>query len=191
MTAAIPPAPPDPADSYAFVTDRGPYRSDLLVMRGYRLTSGYVALYPATRHPLDGDLARELSGTRWSFTPDGVRLPVEGSAARVRLVDDQLREGGGSARLSVDRPGMLVAEVDAPERRILAFTERFHAGWSATIDGRRVQMVRVSDDFLGCIVDGGVHQVRLTFRPRSFVYGSIVSAFGAVLLAGIFIAQVR
>jgi hypothetical protein len=191
MTAAIPPAPPDPADSYASATDRGPYRSDLLVMRGYRLTSGYVALYPATRHPLDSDLARELSGTRWSFTPEGVRLPVEGSAARVRLVDDQLREVAGNVRLSVDRPGKLVAEVDAPGRRILAFTERFHAGWSATIDRRPAQMVRVSDDFLGCLVDGGVHQVTLTFMPRSFVYGSIASMVGAGLLAGMFIAQIR
>jgi hypothetical protein len=191
MTTAIPPAPPDRTEAYASATDRGPYRSDLLVMRGYRLTSGYVGLYPATRYPLDSDVARELSGTRWSFTPEGVRLPVEGSAARIRLVDDQLHEGGGSARLSVDRPGQLVAEVDAPGRRILAFTERFHAGWSATIDGRPVQMVRVSDDFLGCVVDAGVHQVSLTFQPRSFVYGSFVSALGAVLLAGMFIAQIR
>jgi uncharacterized membrane protein YozB (DUF420 family) len=191
MTTAIPPAPADPSDAYASATDRGPYRSDLLVMRGYRLTSGYVGLYPATRYPLDSDVARELSGTRWSFTPEGVRLPVEGSAARVRLVGDQLREEGGSARLSVDRPGKLVAEVDAPGRRILAFTERFHRGWSATIDGGPVQMVRVFGDFLGCVVDGGVHQVSLTFKPRSFVYGSLVSAFGAVLLAGMFIAQIK
>ncbi len=191
LTAAIPPAPADTTNSYASAPDRGPYRLDLLVMRGYRLTSGYVALYPATRHPLDSDLARELSGTRWSFTREGVRLPVEGSAARVRLVDNQLREDGGHARLSVDRPGKLVAEVDAPGQRILAFTERFHAGWSATIDGRPVQMVRVADDFLGCMVDGGVHQVRLMFTPRSFVYGSIVSMFGAVLLAGLVIAQIR
>ena len=191
MTAAIPPAPADTTDSYASATDRGPYRSDLLVMRGYRLTSGYVALYPATRHPLDGDAARALSGTRWSFTPDGVRIPVEGSAARVRLLDEQQREAGGSARLSVDRPGELVAEVDAPGRRTLAFTERFHAGWSATIDGVPLEMVRVDGDFLGCMVDGGVHQIRLTFKPRSFVYGAIVSAIGAMLLAGLFIAQIR
>jgi hypothetical protein len=191
LTAAIPPAPDNPADSYASATDRGPYRSDLLVMRGYRLTSGYVGLYPATRHPLDGDLARELSGTRWSFTPEGVRQPVEGGVARVRLLDAQQKEAGGSARLAVDRPGQLVAVVDSPGRRILAFTERFHGGWSATIDGVPLQMAPVRGDFLGCVVDAGVHRVRLRFMPRSFVYGSIVSAIGAVLLAGVLIAQLR
>jgi uncharacterized membrane protein YfhO len=91
----------------------------------------------------------------------------------------------------VDRPGNLVAQVNAPARRIVAFTERFHAGWTATSDGGPVPVVRVSDDFLGCIVDGGVHQVKLTFRPRSFVYGSFVSAFGVLLLVGIFIAHIR
>jgi hypothetical protein len=191
LIAAIPAAPRNPADSYASATDRGPYRSDLLVMRGYRLTSGYVGLYPATLHPLDGDVARELSGTRWSFTPEGVRQPAEGGVARVRLLDEQRREAAGSARLAVDRPGELVAEVDAPGRRILAFTERFHAGWSATIDGVPLQMARVQGDFLGCVVDAGVHQVRLRFMPRSFVYGSIVSAMGAALLAGVLIAQLR
>jgi hypothetical protein len=191
LIAAIPAAPRNPADSYASVTDRGPYRSDLLVMRGYRLTSGYVALYPATRHPLDGDVAMELSGTRWSFTPDGIRQPVEGGAARIRLLDEQGRDATGSARLAVDRPGELVAEVDVPGRRVLAFTERFHDGWSATIDRVPLQMVRVEGDFLGCVLDGGTHQVRLRFMPRSFVYGSIVSAIGAVLLAGVLVARLR
>jgi hypothetical protein len=189
LTNAVPPAPDNPADSYASAPVRGPYRSNLLVMRGYRLTSGYVALFPATRHPLDSDIALRLSGTRWFFTPDGSRHPAVGGVERVRLLDEQGQSSTGSARLTVDRPGHLVAHVEAPGRRILAFTERFHDGWSATIDGAPLQMVRVEEDFLGCVVDGGVHRVRLRFRPRSFVYGSIVSAIGAVLLAGVLMAR--
>jgi uncharacterized membrane protein YfhO len=94
-------------------------------------------------------------------------------------------------RLGVDRPGRLVAHVDAPGRRIVAFTERFHAGWSATTDGTPLQIVRVEGDFLGCLVDAGVQRVDLRFMPRSFVYGSIVSALGAALLAGALIARLR
>jgi hypothetical protein len=191
LTADMPPAPDETADSYASATERGPARSNLPVLRGYRLTSGYVALYPATRHPLDSDIARRLSGTRWSFAADGIRHPVEGGVARMRLLDERGHGATGNARLVVDRPGDLVAQVDAPGRRILAFTERFHDGWSATIDGAALQMVRVEGDFLGCVLDDGVHHVTLRFMPRSFVHGSIVSAIGAVLLAGILIAQLR
>ena len=191
LTQAVPAAPADPAESYAFVASHSPYSSDVLVMRGYRLTSGYVGLFPTTRHPLGSDMAMRLSGTRWLFTRDGVRHPVAGAVERARLLDEQGRNSTGGARLAVDRPGHLVAQVDAPGRRILAFTERFHDGWSATIDGATLSTVRVEGDFLGCLVDGGIHRVDLRFMPRSFVYGSILSAIGAALLAGILIARLR
>ena len=191
LTAAVPPPPDDPAEMYASAPRDGPYGWNVLVLRGYRITSGYVALVPATRHPLDSDIARRLSGTRWIFTPDGVRRPAEGWMERARLLDEQGQVSTGSVRLAVDRPGRLVAYVDAPGRRVLAFTERFHDGWSATIDGAPLQMVRVEGDFLGCVVDAGVHRVDLRFMPRSFVYGSVVSAIGAALLAGVLIARLR
>ena len=189
LTGAVPPAPVDVADSYAVAPADGPYRSDLLVMRGYRLTSGYVALFPETQHPLDSAIALRLSGTRWFFRPGGVRHPVGGSAQRVRLLDEQGHPSSGTARLAVDRPGHLVAHVDAPGRRILAFTERFHDGWSATMDGVPLQMVRVEGDFLGCVVHGGRRRVDLRFMPQSFVYGSIVSVIGAALLVGLLIPR--
>jgi len=182
------PAPGEPADSYAAATADGPYRSDLLVMRGYRLTTGYVGLYPASRYPLEGDIAGRLSGTRWRFTLDGRRYPEKDSVARIRLLTEDGRDATGQANLAVDRPGHLVAHVEAPERRILALTERFHPGWSATSDGRPVPTVPVEGDFLGCIVDAGVHRVEFEFMPRSFVYGVLMSAAGAVALVAGFVA---
>jgi hypothetical protein len=179
-------APDEPAASYAAAPEDGPFRSDLLVMRGYRLTTGYVGLYPASRYPLEGEVARRLSGTRWRFTYDAHRYPQEGSVARVRLLTENGHDATGTALLPIDRPGHLVARVDVPDWRILALTERFHPGWSATIDGRPVPTVAVEGDFLGCLVDAGVHRVEFTFMPRSFVYGSLVSAVGAVgLLASV------
>jgi hypothetical protein len=191
LTQAVAFPPDSPADSYASAPGHGSYRLDVLILRGYRLTSGYVGLFPAARHPLDGEIARRLSGTRWIFTPDGSRLPFQGSVERVRLLDEEGHASTGTARMTVDRPGRLVVHVDAPGRRILAFTERFHDGWSATIDDTPLPMVRVEGDFLGCVLDGGVHRVRLRFMPRSFVYGSLMSAAGAVLLAGLLIARLK
>ena len=51
--------------------------------------------------------------------------------------------------------------------------------------------MKVEDDFLGCAVDAGVHRVTFRFMPRSFVYGSIVSAIGIALLAGFLIVRLR
>ena len=180
LTDTIPPAPGDPAESYAAL--EGKYRSDLLVMKGYRLTSGYLGLYPATFYRPEGFASRKFSGTRWIFTQDGFRSPAQGSVARARLVDESGRDAGGTARLAIDRPGHLVAELEAPGPRVLALTERFHEGWSATADGRLLPVVRVEQDFLGCRVDETVHRVELRFRPRSFARGMTLSAFGGVLL---------
>ncbi len=191
LTQGIPDAPATPADSYAWAPAVGPYSHDVLVLRGYRLTSGYVALYPVSTHPLESDAARRLSGTRWIFTRDGVRQPALDGVDRVRLLDGGGLDASGAARLAIDRPGYLVADVDVPGPRVLALTERFHDGWSATSGGVPLQIVRVEGDFLGCRVEAGVHRVTLRFMPRSFVYGSIASAVGAALLAAVLVARLR
>jgi hypothetical protein len=132
-----------------------------------------------------------LSGTRWLFTPDGFRYRAENPVERARLLDEERRPSTGDARLTVDRPGHLAAHVEAPGRRILALTERFHEGWSAISAGAPLQTVRVEEDFLGCVVDPGVHDIELRFSPPSFRYGSLMTALGALLLTGIVIARLR
>ena len=62
---------------------------------------------------------------------------------------------------------------------------------SATIDGAPRPIVRVEGDFLGCVLENGVQRVTLRFMPRSFVYGSIATALGFVLLAGVLIVKWR
>jgi hypothetical protein len=191
LTAAIPPAPESPAEAYAAGPLNGPYKANVLVLRGYRLTNGYVGLFPATQLPLDGERARRLSGTRWVFTDDGARHAVADGVARARLLDDGGQEAPGSARLTVDRPGHLVVDVDVPGRATLALTERFHHGWSLAIDGTAQATGRVNGDFLGCAVDAGTHRIELRFEPESFSRGSMVSAAGLVLLLGIVAVRLR
>jgi hypothetical protein len=187
LTVGIPEAPADPANSYAFAPLRGPYRTDILVLRGYRLTSGYVGLFPATFYPRDSDETARVSGTKWYFTPNGVRHAFQGAVERVRLVDEQGHPATGTASMIVDRPGHLVVDVVAPRRLTLALTERFHAGWSAASGGVSLETVTVDHDFLGCVVEAGAHRVSFRFMPRSFVYGCLVSAIGVALVAGVLI----
>jgi hypothetical protein len=191
LTRMVPPAPREVEASYAAATDDGPIRSNIVALKGYRLTTGYVGLYPASRHEYFSDEGLRLSGTRWRFDPEGTRSAVHGTVDRVRVIDRDERPAPGSARMAVDRPGRLVAHVDAPGPGILAFTERFHSGWSATADGRPLRTVRVAGDFLGCELQPGVHRVTLRFMPRSFVQGASVSAVGVILLVAVLVAGWR
>ena len=178
LTAAIPAPPATAAGTYAIGPKRGPYQPNVLVLRGYRLSAGYAGLFPASRHPLESEAALRLAGTRWNVAENGTRRPFAGAVDRVRLLD-----ATGTARLGVDRPGHLVAQVSAPQGGVLALTERFHDGWVATIGGTVLPTQRIEGDFLGCAIPAGDHAVEFRFRPRSFTYGACVTAAGAALLA--------
>jgi hypothetical protein len=183
LLAPIKPAPPRPADSYAAAPEEGDFAQNLLVMKGYRLTTGYVGFFPAAYHELNGPDAVRLGGTVWTFSPHGERHEEGGGAARVRLLDLGGREVRGLAEMTADRPGRLSIDVGVEAPRMLALTERYHHGWAATVDGQPAESVRIEGDFLGVRVEPGVRRVELRFAPRSFRNGVIVSIGGAVLLA--------
>jgi len=185
LTRGVPRAPAVPADAYAAAPVEGRLRSNVLVLAGYRLTTGYAGLFPASYHRLNGDIALWLSGTRWVFSPAGYRDRTDDGVPRIRLMDEQGADASGTIRLDVDRPGYLVATVNVPGRRVLAFTERFHEGWAAAIGSVPLKTVRVEHDFLGCVIEAGTYRVTLRFMSRSFVYGAIVSASGVVFLASL------
>ena len=75
------PASGRPDETYAAAPEGGQYAKNVLVLRGYRLTTGYVGFFPAVRHPIGGERSLQLSGTRWSFTPEGFRRPWPGGVA--------------------------------------------------------------------------------------------------------------
>jgi hypothetical protein len=88
----------------------------------------------------------------------------------------------GYATLVNDRPGRLEVHVDCPASRLLVISESYHPGWEAMIDGRPERLLRVNGDFLGCVVPGGKHEVRLAFRPASLRWGLFVSCAGLLLM---------
>jgi hypothetical protein len=190
-------AAPPPGDGPAYATApaearvEGPFCCDLLVMKGYRLTSGYLGLFPATHHPLRSDETLRLSGTQWRIDAKGVRVPWPGGLPRARLADESGAPSTGTARVVTDRPGRIAVDVDAAGSRILALTERFHDGWTAWADGRQLRTVPVEEDFLGAAIDAGVHHVEFRFLPRSFVVGAVGSLAGLVLLAGAVVFLLR
>ena len=56
-----------------------PYVKNLLVLRGYRLTTGYAGFFPAVRHPLGGARSLQLSGIAMVVHAGG--LPAGRAAA--------------------------------------------------------------------------------------------------------------
>lgn len=87
----------------------------------------------------------------------------------------------------VDRPSgaRLIATVDAPTAGWLVLAESWYPGWTASLDGRDVPLVRANINQKAVAIPAGTHRVAFVLRPRSLVRGAIVSALalGCLLAA--------
>lgn len=108
---------------------------------------------------------------------DPARLVSENLAVAESALDLPSGEPG-IAELIDDRPGHIVVRIQAPAPQLLVMTESFHPGWVAKSAGRKLPVVRVNGDFLGCVVDADVDRVVLEFRPASLRWGAALSACG-------------
>jgi hypothetical protein len=115
------------------------------------------------------------------------RLDMDTAALVTHPVDVESGEPG-AATLLHEQPGELWVHTTTPGRRLLVIADSYDPNWRLSIDGVPATVERVNGDFLGCVVEGGEHDVRFTFRPACIRYGRLLSLAGggiALLIAGI------
>jgi len=136
--------------------------------------------------------ARLLTAARVStnIPADVRRIDILNEALVAEPVED-LTGPPGSVRIIEDRPGRITVETTTSGRQLLALTERFDPGWQIAEDAIQgasaahssIRPLRVYGDFLGGVVDAGVHRVVFEFRPRSVEYGLILTGIGLLMVA--------
>ncbi|HET8681996.1 MAG TPA: alpha-(1-_3)-arabinofuranosyltransferase family protein, partial [Micromonosporaceae bacterium] len=121
---------------------------------------------------------------RIQLLPTAALVPV---AATLRRTD-------GPAPASADRSSALrvrswgpadrVLEVLPGQRSILVVRQNFNAGWEATVDGRRLEPVRMDGWLQGWVVPEGLGgEVRIAFRPdRAYRIGLLAGGAGVLVL---------
>jgi hypothetical protein len=99
------------------------------------------------------------------------------------LTAEALDIGGtpGVVRMLVDRPGRIETETSSDGRQLLVLSSRYHSAWRATVDGSSAKPIAVYGDFLGLVVEPGIHHVTLEFAPASVRAGAQLSALGVLL----------
>jgi hypothetical protein len=100
----------------------------------------------------------------------------------------------------IPRPDVTVASprpdaVDVATRStgnaLLVVADAWHPGWTASLDGGEVPLMRTNYAFRGVAIPTGEHTIEMRFRPRSLIYGAIVSAAAAVVWLALAAAAVR
>ena len=73
------------------------------------------------------------------------------------------------------------------KQKLLFFSIPFDKGWVAKIDGKKVEPILVNIGFTGFLIDKGEHQVELSFTPRYYYSGALVSLFSIALFLILFV----
>ena len=72
--------------------------------------------------------------------------------------------------------------IETDEARVLLLSMPYSTGWSATIDGEPVKLMRANDMFSGLLVTPGKHQVELHYVTPGLKYGLAATAAGLIIL---------
>jgi hypothetical protein len=71
-------------------------------------------------------------------------------------------------------------DVDADRSGLVVVSQAWFKGWSATVDGSSVPLVRADGLILGAPVTAGHHRIEFRYRPPAMVAGIVVSAVTTV-----------
>ena len=63
---------------------------------------------------------------------------------------------------------------------MLVISESYAPGWMATIDGRRAEIRQVDGALRGIVAPSGKHRIQMSYRPRSAIWGAILTLAGIV-----------
>ena len=92
--------------------------------------------------------------------------------------------GPGTVVMATDRRGRLRLRVNMQRAGWVVVTNTFWRGWHARSEGRRLKIHFANHAFIAFFVPAGEHEVRLVYRPRTFVRGARISALTALLVLG-------
>lgn len=82
-------------------------------------------------------------------------------------------------------PEKSVIKVETDKDGMLFLSEQWYPGWVATVDGVSTEIFRANYAFRAIPVKSGTRTVEITFKPKSFEVGVLLSVSAMVFLAGL------
>jgi len=154
----------------------------------------------------DGTVERKFSQTNREYLIDTgfvragsmVTITVKGAdsiAPRLFYLDEQCVaeavEKLGRQPLVVDSYDSthIRGHIDVEEPGKLVLSVPWEDGWTLRLDGEKKETGRFADAFLCIELDKGSHELSLSYRPRGFVVGILISIGSIMAFAGIILCK--
>ena len=105
-----------------------------------------------------------------------------------QLCESKNQDSTSIVKLTAYEPNQLTYDVRSATGGIVVFSEIFYPEWTATVDGKPVEIGRVDYVLRALNVDKGHHKVVLTFDPKSVKQTETVAylSYGVLLLVVLF-----
>ena len=95
----------------------------------------------------------------------------------------QVADSTASIRLLSYEPNTLSYESSASSQRLAVFSEIFYQpGWSATIDGKEAEILRVNYVLRAMNIPAGQHKIEFKFQPASYFAGEKVAMVASLII---------
>jgi len=85
----------------------------------------------------------------------------------------------------------ITGEITAKDDEIMFTSISFEPGWNVKIDGKKVEPIKLVGSLIGIEVPAGTHTVSMSFFPKYFLVGILVSIGGVILIVVIWILEKR
>lgn len=92
------------------------------------------------------------------------------------------QDGNSLVTITSYEPNELKYDVSSDKGGVIVFSEVYYPGWTATVDGKPVEMGRVNYILRAINVAPGSHKVVLTFRPATVKATETIAYIGYALL---------
>lgn len=84
-----------------------------------------------------------------------------------------------------EAPDRVELRIDAPQGGYLVMAEVWYPGWQAAVDDSPAEIKRANYLFRAVWVPAGDHQVEISYRPKVFYAGALVSGIACLVLIGL------
>jgi len=131
----------------------------------------------------DDEKMFEKVSTLPGYTPDRVAYLSEEPPGNVPQVSDSVLAAAKAALVHFGI-NSIAFDLETPETAILKLSEIYYpSGWTATLDGEEVEILRTDYALRAVVVPAGTHRLEMHFEPESYEAGLIVTTVTNYLLA--------
>jgi uncharacterized membrane protein YfhO len=83
----------------------------------------------------------------------------------------------------------ITGNIHLDKLKLLFFSIPFDAGWKVRVDNKEVKPLMVNIGFTGLLLDKGEHRIELSFVPRYYKMGAVVSVISLILFLALVIIK--